>query len=86
MKIDNAEETLKNILDVMQSILYDVNDAMDNDSQIDAGGNGYNACEAGGFFKAFCEEVQDFLPEEFKFDLDSGNVEEDEESEDIEET
>lgn len=73
-KIDNPEETLKNILDFLQSRLYDINDALHEDGEIDAGGNSYNSCEAGGFFKHAMKQIQDMLPDHCAFDFDSATL------------
>lgn len=69
VKIDNAEETLKNVLDTLHQRWLDCQAAYRTDSEVDAGGNSYSAFEAGGFFRDVLEEIQELLPEEIVFDL-----------------
>lgn len=77
-----AEHILDGILAVITTNLKEIAEAQSSDSEVDARGNSYNSTEAGGYFHAFVEEINEILPDELK--LEFPVVEDDEDPEDEE--
>jgi hypothetical protein len=81
MKVD---QVLDGILAVASTYLKEIAEAEALDCEVDAGGNSYNVTEAGGFFRAFIEEINDILPEDQRIEFPEveSNEDEDEADED----
>ena len=69
VKIDNAEEVLKNVLSVLEKHWQNCQQGFREDGSVHAHGNSYICFEAGGFFAKVMEDVQSLMPEEIVFDL-----------------
>jgi len=73
----NAERILDGIIAVINSNLKDIAEAQAVDGEVDAAGNSYNSSEAGGYFHAFVDEINQILPEDQQIEFPT--VEADEE-------
>lgn len=60
----NASMTKKQLLKESEKMLKDIEQAMDNDSEITIDGNGYNPCEISGAARWYANLIRRFMETE----------------------
>jgi hypothetical protein len=77
--MSKAAPILEAILEEIELRLIEIAQAQASDSEINAGGNGYNSSEAGGYFHDFVETINLLLEDDQKLEFpEAADLEEEE--------